>query len=101
VVEEFPGTPAALSPVSAVGRGVVVVQVTLFKLKVDGGDCTRFSVAPLLVFPPAVTVTVNVPGMENWVVPDPDGTPTAMTVFDQFEALGTTVAEVLPWVKTT
>jgi hypothetical protein len=101
LVEEFPSAPTALSPDIAVGRGVVVVQVTVSKLKLDGGDCTRFRVTALLVFPAATTVTVKVPGTTNWIVPAPDGTPATMTVFDQFAALGTAVATVLPWVKTT
>lgn len=93
------GTATALRPVSAVGSGVVVVQVTLLTLNVT--FWTRARGTPLLVPPAVLTVTVTVPGTVNEVVPFPDGT-TAMTLlFDHPEAFGVTVAAMLPWVKIT
>src|SRR5262249_25841218 len=90
------GTTTALRPVRAVGRAVVVVQVTLLTL--NSSFCTRATTIPLLVPPEVTTVTVTVPGTVNVVV---DGTTTTMPVSDHPEASGVTVATVLPWVKRT
>jgi hypothetical protein len=93
------GTATARSPVIAVGKGVVVVQVTLLTLNVT--FCTRFSVTPLLVPPAVTTVTVTVPGSVNAVLPLPEGTITTMLLSDHPDALGVTLAVMFPCVKTT
>src|SRR6516225_1774458 len=87
VVEDCAAT--ARSPGRGVGRGVVVVQVTLLGLKAL--VVTRFSDTPLLVPPDVLTVTVTVPGTVK-AVPPPLGTTTAMLVLDHPPAPGVTEA---------
>jgi hypothetical protein len=55
----------------------------------------------LLVPFDVTTVTLTVPGTVKFVVPFPAGTAATAPVSDHAEALGTTVAAMLPCVKTT